>query len=514
MSNSPNSKLCPQLLVVDDFPENLRLLKTVLQQQGYEVRLAANGKFALTSLDHFQPDLILLDIMMPEMNGYLFCQTLKKNPKTSDIPVIFLSALQEGTDKAKAFQLGGADYLTKPFQVEELLARVKHHLELRNLQRELQIKNKILEDKNKELQKTQKEMSLMLDVTKIINDIFDVQSAISQVLDRVCNHILWDHAEGWIPNQEQTLLTYVPCLENENKRFQEFQKESAKISFAPNQGLPGRIWQSQKPEWIDNCCDCSENLYIRKDLAKQSGFKSVFGVPIIANKQVLSILVFYKLSLEDRQDDLVALIQAIVNQLASPLEKSNLYQKLEEANQELEFLAHRDGLTQVANRRVFDSVLEQEWLRMKREQKCLSLILCDVDYFKKYNDFYGHLLGDDCLIKIAAALTKAARRPGDLVARYGGEEFAIILPNTNPKGAGEVVHYVQKEIANLQIPHQASKVSSYVTLSLGVTSIIPTAQWSVKSLINAADQALYEAKQLGRNQFCSRSLDRLSVDEI
>ncbi|WP_318700035.1 MULTISPECIES: response regulator [unclassified Roseofilum] len=151
MIQSFNSNLSPQLLVVDDFTENLRLLKTVLQQQGYEVRLAANGKFALTSLDHFQPDLILLDIMMPEMNGYLFCQELKQNPKTSDIPVIFLSALQEGMDKAKAFQLGGADYLTKPFQMEELLARVKHHLELRDLQRELQLNNNFLEIKNRQL---------------------------------------------------------------------------------------------------------------------------------------------------------------------------------------------------------------------------------------------------------------------------------------------------------------------------------------------------------------------------
>jgi len=509
MSKSSNPKPCPQLLVVDDFPENLRLLKTVLQQQGYEVRLAANGKFALTSLDHFQPDLILLDIMMPEMNGYLFCQSLKKNPQTSDIPVIFLSALQEGMDKAKAFQLGGADYLTKPFQVEELLARVKHHLKLRDLQRELKLKNQVLEVKNKELQKTQREMSLMLDVTKIINDVLDINAAISQVLERVCSHIVWDHAEAWVPNQEETLLTYTPCLEEGVARFQNFQKKSAQITFTLGEGLPGRIWQYQKPEWIKDCSNCEDRLYIRKNLAKQSGFKSVFGVPIISNQnqKVLAILVFYKLNVEDCNDELVNLIQAVVNQLASPLEKSKLYQKLEKVNQELEYLAHRDGLTKVANRRVFDSVLEQEWLRMKREKTCLSLVLCDVDFFKKYNDFYGHLKGDDCLIKIAQCLTKAARRPGDLVARYGGEEFAIILPNTDPKGASEVVRCVQKEIAKLQIPHQTSNINQYITLSLGISSVISEDRGSTKSLINAADRALYEAKQLGRNQFCYQPLN-------
>lgn len=509
MSTSSKPKLCPQLLVVDDFPENLRLLKTVLQQQGYEVRLAANGKFALTSLDHFQPDLILLDIMMPEMNGYLFCQTLKKNPHTSDIPVIFLSALQEGIDKAKAFQLGGVDYLTKPFQVEELLARVKHHLKLRNLQKELQLKNGVLEIKNKELEKTQRDMSLMLDVTKIINDVLDINSAISQVLERVCSHIVWDHAEAWVPNQEESLLTYIPCLEEGITRFQNFQEESSHITFTLNEGLPGRIWQSQKPEWIDDCSNCADHLYIRKHLAKQSGFKSVFGVPIISNQsqKVLAILVFYKLNIENRNDELINLIQAVVNQLASPLEKAKLYQKLEQVNQELEYLAHRDGLTKVANRRFFDSVLEQEWLRMKRENTCLSLVLCDVDFFKKYNDFYGHLKGDDCLIKIAQCLTKSARRPGDLVARYGGEEFAIILPNTNPTGASEVVRSVQKEIAYLQIPHQTSEINQYITLSLGISSAMATNLGSTKSLVNAADLALYEAKQLGRNKFCYHPLN-------
>lgn len=508
MIKSSNSKLCPQLLVIDDFSENLRLLKTVLQKQGYEVRLAANGKFALTSLDHFQPDLILLDIMMPEMNGYLFCQELKKNPKTSDIPVIFLSALQEGMDKAKAFQIGGADYLTKPFQVEELLARVKHHLELRDLQRESQLKNKILEIKNQELEEAQKNMSLILDVTKIINDVFDVDLAISQVLHRVCCHILWDHAEAWIPNQEESLLTYIPCREYSIARFQKFQEVSSEITFVMNQGLPGRIWKSQKPEWINDCSNCGEYLCLRQDLAEQSGFKSILGVPIISkqNQKVLAILVFYKLKIENCKDQLVDLVQAVVNQLASPLEKSKLYQKLEEANQELEYLAHQDGLTKVANRRFFDSVLEQEWLRMKREQKCLSLVLCDVDYFKKYNDFYGHLLGDDCLIEIACALTKAARRPGDLVARYGGEEFAIILPNTNLKGACEVVRGLQKEMADLQIIHQGSEIDQYVTLSLGIASVMPSDKLSVKCLINAADQALYQAKKSGRNRFCCHPL--------
>ncbi len=501
----------PQLLIVDDVPENLRLLKTVLQREGYQVRVAANGKFALTSLDHFKPDLILLDIMMPEMNGYAFCQSLKENPHTADIPIIFLSALQDGIDKAKAFQIGGADYLTKPFQIEELLARVRHHLQLRELQDQLQQKNRALEAQNQQLQQTQRTMALMLNVTQIINQAFDINQAISEVLYQVCRHISWHYAEAWIPNSDETFLTYICCHKCqlcEGDKFQKFRQISSQMTFALNEGLPGRIWFSQEPEWIDDCSCCQKDLYLRQELAGQTGFKSVFGVPIVSNKKVLSILVFYHEEIKYCEPQLINLIQSIVTQLSSALDKSKLYQKLEKANEELKQLANRDGLTQVANRRRFDEILQKEWFRLKREQGWLSLILCDVDYFKKYNDFYGHLLGDDCLIKIAQTLHEAVRRPADLVARYGGEEFGIILPNTDGTGACKVASIVQELIWNLRIPHELSEITNYVTLSLGISSGIPSDRRSPKELINTADCALYQAKQSGRNQYCFRDLEQ------
>ena len=501
MSKSTDSKSSPQVLVVDDVPDNLHLLKTILQQHGYHVRVAANGQFALRSLDYFHPDLILLDIMMPEMSGYTFCQKLKNNPRTSDIPVIFVSALQDGIDKAKAFQIGGADYLTKPFQVEELLARVKHHLSLRHLQIELQRKNQVLEAQNDQLQQSQRDMSLMLDITRIINKVFDINLAISEVLDRVRQHIAWDYAEAWIPNREKTELVYIPCQMVNHHRFETFQTISSQMVFHWNQGLPGKIWHSQESEWIKDCCGKYNPVFSRQELACDVGFRSLFGVPIISNSEVLCILIFYQTEQQNYHPNLVKLIQSVVTQLASPLEKSKLYQKLEEANHELEQLAHRDGLTKVANRRRFDDILAKEWLRLKREQGWLSLMLCDVDYFKKYNDRYGHLAGDRCLIEIAKVLSDSARRPADLVARYGGEEFAIILPNTDRTGASTVAVFLQEKMSHLSIPHQDSDVAGHVTLSLGINCAIPSDSLSIAEFIDGADRALYQAKQSGRNRF-------------
>ncbi|MBE9118723.1 response regulator [Lusitaniella coriacea LEGE 07157] len=140
------------ILIVDDTPDNLRILSTILTKQGYEVRKALNGQMAMTVVQTRSPDLILLDIMMPQMDGYEVCQSLKNDPKTAGIPIIFLSALKETFDKVKAFEVGGADYITKPFQMEEVLVRVKNQLTICNLQKELRVQNEELQQSNQELE--------------------------------------------------------------------------------------------------------------------------------------------------------------------------------------------------------------------------------------------------------------------------------------------------------------------------------------------------------------------------
>ena len=173
---------------------------------------------------------------------------------------------------------------------------------------------------------------------------------------------------------------------------------------------------------------------------------------------------------------------------------------LQTANQKLERLVNLDGLTQIRNRRSFERVIQREWKRLRREGGELSLILCDVDDFKAFNDTYGHQAGDDCLRNIANVLNSKIERPADLAARYGGEEFAVILPNTSTKGAFNKAESFRKTIEMLFIPHVNSSTGDYVTVSFGVSTFIPDDNTFPDALISNADEALYKAKESGRNK--------------
>jgi diguanylate cyclase (GGDEF)-like protein/PAS domain S-box-containing protein len=182
--------------------------------------------------------------------------------------------------------------------------------------------------------------------------------------------------------------------------------------------------------------------------------------------------------------------------------------KLIEANNKLEVLARIDGLTNVSNRRHFDDLLPQEWGRLRREKGELALILCDVDYFKPYNDTYGHLAGDQCLRSIARAINSSLQRPSDVVARYGGDEFAIILPNTSLEGALHLAQEIHGHINKLKIKHEKSQVSDNVTVTIGACSGFPDDALPEDKFIWLADEALYEAKSKGRNYAVGKSWPR------
>ncbi|PZV16216.1 MAG: diguanylate cyclase response regulator [Pseudanabaena sp.] len=198
---------------------------------------------------------------------------------------------------------------------------------------------------------------------------------------------------------------------------------------------------------------------------------------------------------------------AVLRQRVSHLlDQANLRQQLEAANQQLSVVVQElrrlvsiDGLTQVANRRCLDEYLEQECKRAQREKIPLSLVLCDIDFFKSYNDNYGHQEGDRCLQEIAQAISKSTNRPADLVARYGGEEFAIILPNTGAEGALNVAIRATEVVRSLQLTHDYSKVANHVTISCGVATLLPSQDFDVLHLLKSADLALYLAKAEGRN---------------
>jgi diguanylate cyclase (GGDEF)-like protein len=304
-----------KILIIDDTPANIQLLNEFLQQD-YAVFFSTNGPDGIRIARQELPDLILLDIMMPEMSGYEVCAKIKDDPLTRQIPVIFITAMNAEEDEAKGLDAGAIDYITKPVSAPIVKARVKNHLELKRHRDELK-----------------------------------------------------------------------------------------------------------------------------------------------------------KLTVE-----------------------------LDKKNQELNMLARKDALTGLANRRYFDEVLDAEIKRATRSRQLLSLILCDVDFFKSYNDHYGHVAGDRCLQAIGKILRQNFKRISDLPARYGGEEFAVIFPDTPPGNAGQLAEKLRQEIITLAVPHAFSAAAEFVTLSFGVVEALPIRERNADWFINAADKALYQAKENGRNQ--------------
>ncbi|NJO17248.1 MAG: diguanylate cyclase [Thioploca sp.] len=190
-------------------------------------------------------------------------------------------------------------------------------------------------------------------------------------------------------------------------------------------------------------------------------------------------------------------------------ERHKVEAALRKANQELNRLATLDSLTQVANHRYLDDYLKQEWQRLSRVKAPLSLILCNIDYFKQYNDSYGSSAGDECLQQVAQAMCRAVKRLPDLVARYGGEEFAVVLPNTDADGAVIVASAIRWEVKMLRLAYHHSPIGQYVTLSIGVASIAqpPERDMSAHALVTLADMALYEAKAQGRNRIILKTFE-------
>jgi two-component system chemotaxis family response regulator WspR len=215
----------------------------------------------------------------------------------------------------------------------------------------------------------------------------------------------------------------------------------------------------------------------------------------------------YLVKLPDKIE-LIARIRAHSKSYLTQLQRDEAFQalrelqvELEESNLELQKLSSLDGLTGIANRRRFDEFINNECLRSARENTILSLILIDIDFFKPYNDNYGHLAGDGCLRQVASALNEVVHRPADLVARYGGEEFAVVLPHTDIGGAVKLAEVLCQKIRSMKIPHAHSNVADHITISMGITSRVACEGTSPTDLIALADEALYKAKEAGRDRY-------------
>lgn len=289
------------------------------------------------------------------------------------------------------------------------------------------------------------------------------------------------------------------------------------------QGLGGKVWESGEPIFVPDYSNWPEKV-------KGSEFediRSIIGIPLKTKAGIIGVIGLAHLRGEKNLDESKLDILNRFAELASiVIDNSRLYSRLQEeldtrqkteaalqiANRELKRLAVIDSLTGLANRRRFDEHIKKTWSTLEIEKGVLSLIICDIDHFKLYNDTYGHPAGDDCLVSVAQAIMLNIRRPGDLAARYGGEEFVVVLYNTPVKGAQKVAESIRQAIEDLKIKHDSSPVNSIVTASFGIASVMPEENKSIQDLINAADCALYEAKETGRNRVIVRFKESNEID--
>lgn len=324
------------VLIIDDTPNNLRVLSTMLTQQGYEVRSVISGEMGLMAAQAAPPDIILLDIYMPQMNGYEVCKSLKDSTQTHDIPVIFISALTESIDMVQAFAVGGVDYIIKPFHFAEVLVRIENQLTRIRLEKQLAQQNIQLQTEIYNRQRAEEEIKLLLRVTQAISQVPDFDSALEMALSEVCEATGWSFGEAWIPTADEAALQCSPALYFSSTNTTEkivalkrFRQHSEKLNLKSNEGLPGRVWYQGKQEWIPDVSAQPNTIFSRYELAQDCGLKAGFGVPIIINTtnstpqpgKVLAVLVFFMLEFRQQDRRLVELVSAVAAQLGTVIQQ-------------------------------------------------------------------------------------------------------------------------------------------------------------------------------------------------
>lgn len=439
------------ILIVDDETSALKLLKDILTGEGHRVRPFNNGELALRSAEAEAPELILLDIRMPNMDGFEVCRRLKENPKLKDIPVIFISAAADLEDKIRAFQAGGVDYITKPFQKEEVVARVKTHAML-----------------NHSLQ----EMKRIADALLKSETSLRMAQSIAHL-----GHWEWAAASGQFYWSEEAYRIFGLEPQSCPTNFEAFLQA---IHPDDRDRVTGCLGQMSSKE------ECEMEYRIVLPNGETRVIHGKGQAVNLGGDQPPKMIGTFQLLPQHDQATMLGVIQDITER-----------KKLEA---ELEKQANTDFLTGCASRRHFLGHAEQEISRIHRYGGALSILELDLDHFKTINDQYGHLTGDLTLKKFVEVCRRLLREV-DLIGRLGGEEFAILLPETDGAEAFEVAQRLCQAIesAKVTVPGQAP---IRFTTSIGIASLTKD-DTHIDTMLNRADKALYQAKREGRNRVCA-----------
>ncbi|AFB25952.1 MULTISPECIES: PleD family two-component system response regulator [spotted fever group] len=443
------------ILVVDDIEPNIKLLTAKLLKEYYTVLTANSGKEALAILKKEKIDIILLDVMMPEMDGFEVCKTIKTDPETTHIPVVMVTALSDIDDRVKGLEAGADEFLTKPINDTALFVRLKSLSRMKSLIDELKLRNStnaLLGVTNIEMHDTFADKKILL-----INDDVVQTKNIKQMLLKLTQNV------KVISNSDELDI------------INEYTPDLVIISSTLENDDPLRI------------------SVILRGKAEISGVVIILqidedGMPLVVKGIELGINDYFVYPIEESE-----LLARIRTQLRRKQYQDNLRNDLEQSVN----LAVKDGLTGLFNRRYFDIHLKQIIEKTNKESIKLCLLMCDIDNFKHVNDTYGHQAGDKVLT-IVSRILKNTLRVTDLIARFGGEEFTILLTDIDISKAIETAERVRVKIEymNFHIEDQIEPLKT--TISIGVTKY--KKEESIESFIERADKAMYEAKTTGKNK--------------
>ncbi|ACR47205.1 response regulator PleD [Rickettsia peacockii str. Rustic] len=443
------------ILVVDDIEPNIKLLTAKLLKEYYTVLTANSGKEALAILKKEKIDIILLDVMMPEMDGCEVCKTIKTDPETTHIPVVMVTALSDIDDRVKGLEAGADEFLTKPINDTALFVRLKSLSRMKSLIDELKLRNStnaLLGVTNIEMHDTFADKKILL-----INDDVVQAKNIKQMLLKLTQNV------KVISNSDELDI------------INEYTPDLVIISSTLENDDPLRI------------------SVILRGKAEISGVVIILqidedGMPLVVKGIELGINDYFVYPIEESE-----LLARIRTQLRRKQYQDNLRNDLEQSVN----LAVKDGLTGLFNRRYFDIHLKQIIEKTNKESIKLYLLMCDIDNFKHVNDTYGHQAGDKVLT-IVSRILKNTLRVTDLIARFGGEEFTILLTDIDISKAIETAERVRIKIEymNFHIEDQIEPLKT--TISIGVTKY--KKEESIESFIERADKAMYEAKTTGKNK--------------
>jgi len=461
------------ILIVDDEPLTRQIIRDHLEAHGYTAIEAKNGEEALVLTRERTPDLILLDVVMPNLDGLQVCRLLKEDKATQMIPVVLLTAREGLEDRVRGLDAGANDYLAKPVDSSELLARVRAHLRAKQLY--------------DEVQQRQRDFAQVLELSKAVASTLRPSEIFHLIVERVAGLlnasrcslvVIGEGGVGYVvASHDDPRITHLPIS---LERYPEIREAI----------------QRQQPLIVDDVAHDPLMTGVRERLLAL-GFRSLLVLPISLRGTVVGTLVLrmaragHPFTARELQ-----LCQLIAEVAAIALQNAHLFESLELANLNLERLTLIDDLTQVYNRRFLFRKLEEEAERAKRHGHPLSCIMLDVDDFKQVNDRFGHAQGDGVL-KELARVVQGAIRQGDLFARYGGEEFVLLLPMTEGKGAKIQAERIRRIVRSHPFPGIAPLLP--LTVSQGISSY-PLDLWTKPTdLLELADRALYRAKQAGKD---------------